>query len=163
MAGGMAGPPKGRGGMSGSGMGGSGMPGAGVMGGRGMMGSGMMGGPGGMGGMGMGGASTNDAIAKMITKRARTDFILQFVWQPTSPPEPIADIEKKIREAENDAKNAGAVRVPTEEEMADASLKAAKKKLEDLQKQPSQPTAPGTPPPAAGTTPPAGGTGTAVK
>jgi type IV pilus assembly protein PilM len=167
-----AGGAKGRGGaMGGSMMGGSAM-GGGPMGGYARGGGGMAGmmGVSGLGGSMMGNAP-NDAVAKLITKRARTDFILQFVWQPTTPPEAIADIDKKIRDAENDAKNAGAVKVPTEEELADVSTKAAKKKLEDLdkqQKQQSQPAAPGTPPagttaPAAGSTPPAAGTPPAVK
>ncbi len=111
-----------------------------------------MGGPGGMGGMpGMAGGGSmearmrggmmgampgapgaNDPMAKMLTKRIRTDFLIQFVWQPPTPdtkPEEVAEIQKKLREAEADPKNKGAVTV-SEEAMASATEAAAKQNLD---------------------------------
>jgi type IV pilus assembly protein PilM len=162
----MGGKMGGRAGMGGGPGGMSGGPGAmggypGGMGGRGAM-MGMMGSGGMMGTMG--GNNPNDPLSKMVTKRERTDFVIQFVWQPDALPESLEDIKKKLQDAENDAKNSGAVKV-TDEELTKASEAAAKKKIEDLQKQaqspppagtaPAAPTTPGATPPAAGT-PPAG-------
>ena len=107
-----------------------GMPGmAGGMDARSMMG---------MYGGGMPGMPTNpnDPMAKMLTKRNRTDFLIQFVWQPLAPdvkPEETAEIDKKLREAEADPKNKGVVPVP-EDAMANEAEAAAKKKVDAMAK-----------------------------
>ncbi len=91
----------------------------------------MMGGVPGMAGMG-GAPGANDPMAKMLTKRVRTDFLLQFIWQPPAPdapPEELAEINKKLKEAEG--ANKGAVTV-SEEEMASGAEAAAKQKLTSM-------------------------------
>jgi hypothetical protein len=78
----------------------------------------------------------NDPTAKMLTKRIRTDFLIQFIWQPPAAdakPEELAEIEKKLREAEADPKSKGAVAVP-EDVMARDAEAAAKKKMDALTK-----------------------------
>lgn len=120
---------------------GSMMGGGGMKGMRTMMG----GGPGGeragmmmagaMGGMmnnmmaGLGRASTEDT-KKQLTTLTRTDFLIQFVWQPPKPEDQpkddqerltrYKDIKSKMEEAE---KNHPAVTMPKSEEIESASLK----------------------------------------
>ena len=110
----------------------------GMMGMPGMGGSGGMMDPRGMSSMGMPGmpgmAGPNDPTAKLLTKRMRTDFLIQFIWQPPEPdakPEEIAEIDKKLREAENNPQNKGAVPVP-EDVMARDAEAAAQKKMKAL-------------------------------
>ncbi len=106
-------------------------------------GPGMAGGSGGMdprmmmgmaGGMATPGMPTNpnDPTAKMLTKRVRTDFLIQFLWQPPAPdakPEDQGEIQKKLTEAETAKENKGAVPV-SEDAMAEAAAAAAKKKVD---------------------------------
>ena len=91
-----------------------------------------------MGGMGAPACpvTANDPTAKLLTKRVRTDFLIQFVWQPPAPdakPEEREEVEKKLREAEADQKNKGAVAIP-EDTMAKEAEAAAKKKMDALAK-----------------------------
>jgi hypothetical protein len=111
-----------------------------------MMGS-MMGGMPGM-------PNPNDPMAKLLTKRVRTDFLIQFIWQPPAPdakPEEVAEINKKLREAEADPKNKGAVTV-SEEAMASAAEGAAKQNL-DAQAKAAEAQAKAAAAPAPGATP----------
>jgi type IV pilus assembly protein PilM len=85
-----------------------------------------------MGGMGMGGAgalSAAEAKKKMKTL-TRTDFLIQFVWQPVKPDEqPKTDEERKekltkIRTEMTEAeKNNPAVTIPKEDELDAVSRK----------------------------------------
>ena len=62
----------------------------------------------GLGAMGMG----NTAASKNLVKLTRTDFLIQFVWQPPTtekPARPIEDIRKELVAAETDEKNKGAI------------------------------------------------------
>jgi hypothetical protein len=165
------------------GSGGAGMPGPGGramgMGGPGMAGgsSGMSGGGGypGMSGRGMGGygdypggpgGNANDPAVKNLVKRTRTDFLIQFVWQPPTPETPSEswdDIAKKLKEAEADPKNKGAVQV-TETELSTLSEAKSKERLDAMaaqaaaEQQKAATAGTGT---GAATTPPAGGPTTA--
>jgi type IV pilus assembly protein PilM len=99
--------------------------------GPGMMGPGMGMGMG-MGMMGMGGV-TGDAAKKMVTQ-TRTDFLIQFVWQPPKPEEQpktkedrdakLAEIAKKVAEADK-FKAAAPAAAPTERDIEAASAKAS--------------------------------------
>jgi type IV pilus assembly protein PilM len=135
-----------RGGMGGMGMGGMGM-GSGGMGSGGMMGAmggkgmgemmrGMMGGQSMMGGPGM--MPGADAEAKKAIKTlTRTDFLIQFLWQPVAaeelPENPeqrkakieeqaakVKEMNDKMHEAETQ-KNSSAVTIPSAEEIEKAS------------------------------------------
>ncbi len=93
----------------------SGMSGRGMSGGGSEMGGPMMGGRGGgmSSGMGRGMAfGTNPAETKKVVKLTRTDFLIQFVWQPPTaekPAKPIDEIRKALLAAESDEKNKGAI------------------------------------------------------
>ncbi|HEY2158494.1 MAG TPA: type IV pilus assembly protein PilM, partial [Isosphaeraceae bacterium] len=147
----------------------------GPMGGRPGMGS--MGGSGGMMGMDQsrmmgammgsvpGMPNANDPLAKMLTKRVRTDFLIQFVWQPPAPdskPEEIAEINKKLRDAEADPKNKGAVQV-SEEALASATEAAAKQNLDVQTKAAEAQAKAAAAAPAPGATPTTGAPGAAPK
>jgi len=160
--------------------------------GRGAMGSGDMG-PGGrnpmmgpmgmMGSMmeymgGMGGVGKNDLTKNMVT-HARTDFLIQFVWQPLPPEEVpkndedrqkwLDDMRTKLNEAE--AKNKAAVIAGREAEIEKALEKASVKQSDDLTKKVLQgaaaATAGGAPDTGKAATPaqglPAGGAAAAGK
>ncbi len=161
------------GGMKSRGMGMEGGGGMAAAGGGGMMaamgnrggGMGMMG----MEGMGPGGGgmNPNDPASKMLTKRTRTDFLIQFIWQPPAGPsaDPKAeydDILKKLREAEADPKAKGAVPVP-DEQLDAASRKTAQDRADQIEKaiqqvqakvQADQQAKGAGTPPATGTAPP---------
>jgi type IV pilus assembly protein PilM len=65
-----------------------------------------------MGGSGMMGGTAKDKKAPVVTL-TRTDFLIQFIWQPPTPEKPaksIEDIRKALAEAENDPKNLEAIR-----------------------------------------------------
>ncbi|MDX2035770.1 MAG: type IV pilus assembly protein PilM [Isosphaeraceae bacterium] len=100
-----------------------------------MMGGGMM--PGGMRG-GFGGMMGDpNAAAKNMTYLTRTDFLIQFVWQPPTPDAPAPtyeEIVKALREAETSEKNKGAVKIPTEAELEAESIKRSKEVIEDVKK-----------------------------
>jgi hypothetical protein len=100
----------------------------------------------------------NDPTAKLLTKRMRTDFLIQFIWQPPAAdavPEEIAEIQKKLTEAEADPKNKGAVPV-SEDVMARDTEAAAKQKIDALAKAAeAQAKAAGAAAPAATTPAPA--------
>jgi len=115
----------------------------GGMGGRGAYGGGaggasygtMMGRGPGMGGpamgMPMGPGSSKDAQKRLLT-RTRTDFLIQFIWQPPTPEQPgqpIEEIRKALVEAEKDQKNTGALSAidatKQEEQLEKASIKSS--------------------------------------
>jgi type IV pilus assembly protein PilM len=150
-------------------------PGAGAMSGM-MVGMGRMGGA--MGGMMGANAMTAAEAKKNLKTLTRTDFLLQFVWQPPKPEEQPKTVEEhdakikefidKMTEAE---KNNPAVTMPKVEDLQKASLK----KTEELDARIQNALAPaapggaggvpgpgtpgfGTPPPGAATPP--GGAGT---
>ncbi len=168
---GMMGPGMGRGmggyeGMMGSGMSGMGMPGMGP--GMGMPGMGMPGmesyGP-----MGMRGNLPQEK--DKLTTLTRTDFLIQFVWQPPKPEdqpkteeerkEKLAEIEKELAEAE---KSLPTVAAPTEQQLQKESLEKSEVVTKDLLKAQAQQPVPGTAPATAvpGTTPAAPGTAPAT-
>ena len=69
---------------------------------------------GGMGGIGRadGAAWAGTTAKKKLVTQTRTDFLIQFVWQPPTaekPAKPIEEIRKELAAAENDEKNKGAV------------------------------------------------------
>jgi len=112
-----------------SGMGGMGGSGARGMGGPGMMGmsgQGMMGMSGmGMGGMGMGGPASKKAPLLTLT---RTDFLIQFVWQPGTIEKPLKTVEefrKDLAAAESDQKNKGAVAAIDPTKLEQESIKGS--------------------------------------
>jgi type IV pilus assembly protein PilM len=163
-AGGTAGGAGGMGGMQGmmmGGMKGEGGPMAGkmgaAMGGYGargmdmmkqMMGSGMP-------GM-MGGVAPKEQEKIEESKITRTNFMIQFLWQPPAPggtPEKVEDIAKKLKEAQDKAKGAIPYLDPAEEEkISVASKQATQKKLDEQEeklKALSTPPPPGTTPGAA--------------
>ncbi len=117
----------GAGGGRGRAMGGEGM----MMGGPGMGGAGMAGAGGMMGGgPGMGG----DATKKAQTTLTRTNFLIQFAWQPpttAAPPKAMDEIRKELLEAE---KVKGSVTTPTEDELDKASQQASQKFVNDFLK-----------------------------
>ena len=103
--------------------GGMGRPSGGPMGGMGSMGEmggkgmgGMMGAMSGRGrgpgmGAGMGGIPGAADAAKLV-KLTRTDFLIQFIWQPPTadkPVKPIDEIRKDLIAAQSDEKNKGAI------------------------------------------------------
>lgn len=178
------------GGAGGGGGGMSGMMGGGMMGGMGQMGQmgargrGMGGGMGegmsAMAGMGSGGygpmagmagqanAKSKDKIEELTL--TRTDFVIQFVWQPLAAgaePRKLEDIQKELTDAA--AKVQGAIKPvsPAEEQQIAKESREASEKIEakaqkafeaQLQKGAAagQPAAPGQPPAAPGTPPAAG-------
>ena len=81
----------------------------------GMGGQGMAGMMGGMMGRGRNAGFGNNAggvDAKKLVKLTRTNFLIQFVWQPPTaekPAKPIEDIRKDLIAAESDEKNKGAI------------------------------------------------------
>ena len=170
---GMGMPGMGMPGMMGPGMGGMGR---GMGGSDGMMGMGMPGmGPGmGMPGMGMPGMDSYGPMGMRgnlpqekdkLTTLTRTDFLIQFVWQPPKPEdqpkteeerkERLAEIEKELAEAE---KNLPAVAAPTEAQLQKDSLEKSEVVTKDLLKAQAQQPVPGTAPAAPGTAPAAPGT-----
>ena len=147
---------------------GGGMPGMGGMGGAGMRqmmdsmrgGAGMGGGPGGIGG---------DAVK--MTTLTRTDFLIQFIWQPLNPDDK-ANLKKpeefktKYQEEAKkllEAQKTSEIKIPSEAELEKASLarsQAVERALIDAATKASAPAAapgaaapPGIPAPV---TPPAG-------
>jgi type IV pilus assembly protein PilM len=106
------------------------------------------------GGMGRG-AGAADPKAKLVTQ-TRTDFLIQFIWQPPTPEKPakpIEEIRKALLEAENDPKNKEAVRaydpVKIEEELEKDSIKGSKElisKVEQAAKAANTPPGPGAVP-----------------
>ena len=166
MSGGYAGMAPGRmGGMAGGSEGMSGMAGGGMMpggyGGRGGMG-GMMGEGGGMGGM-TGGAG---ADVKKLSFLTRTDFLIQFIWQPVKPedqPKNAEELKTKFQEEVKklvDAQKNSEVKIPSEAELETAAI-AQSKAIESAliaaqQKAASAAATQGaTPPPASPTSTPA--------
>ncbi len=140
-AGGAGGPTGGGGGEGGGSRGGraayeggGGSPGAGRM---GYPGSGGSGGPGGMSGRaGFGGGVGAPADGKIkLQTLTRTDFLLQFIWQPPTsekPAKPIEEIRKDLLAAESDEKNKGAVRAAetvTEQALEQESIKGSRELL----------------------------------
>jgi type IV pilus assembly protein PilM len=131
----------------------------------------MMGRMGGRMGMGMGNPA--DAEAKKNLKTlTRTDFLLQFIWQPPKPEDQpktdeerdakIKEIIEKVTEAE---KKNPAVTMPKVEELTKASLKKTQELDSKIQNAitPAAPGGAGTPgfgAPPAGTETPPGGAGT---
>ncbi len=86
----------------------------------------------------------NDPNAPKVTKLTRTDFLIQFVWQP-----PVADtttaeakteaekyqeIVKLLKDAEADAKSKGAIKIPSEDEVVAASKEKSDKVIEATKK-----------------------------
>ena len=168
----------GAGGMGGPGMEMGGNPGmmsqmAGQMGGK--MGGGGMGGPGmmnragmmaEMGGMMMGGPMMGGATKKApIQTQTRTDFLIQFVWQPPTADKPAKtaeEIRKLLTEAQNDPKNKEAIAaydpVKIEKQLDEESTKASQAKTQEALKAQGTngaiPGAPaGAPPAGPGATP----------
>jgi type IV pilus assembly protein PilM len=151
-----------------------GTPGGGESGGRGtnamspmpgnyasMMGGGfdrMVGG----GGPGMGGTSA--AKKTPVVTQTRTDFLIQFIWQPPTPEKPakpIEDIRKALVEAENDPKNLEAIKAfdstKIEKQLQEVSEKGSDsvrtKAIEAAKAAGQLPGAPGAPGAPAGTAP----------
>ncbi len=159
----------GRGGMGGGSMGGRGER-AGMMGpGIGMGGmAGMMSSMEGYGG-GMPGLGKNDLTKNMVT-HTRTDFLIQFVWQPLKEDEMpkddeakkawLTDMAKKLSEAEGEKKSA--VTAGREAEAEKALEKASSLQSEEITKklQGAAQNAAGAAPGGAG---PAGGVSTPAK
>ncbi len=170
--------PEGRGGRGAGGGGGmpSGYPSGGTQSaGRmppgGMGGYGNMGGPGGRGSFG-GGSGQPDAKVKLQTL-TRTDFLIQFIWQPPTPEKPakpIEEIRKEVLAAETDEKNKGAVQAAnlSEQALVQESIKGSSEVLKNQEaSKAGSPAGPGQPPavapgaappipgaPAGGATPP---------
>ncbi len=166
--GGDSGNQSGRMGRDGGGGGGGG-PGAGYP-GMGGPSAGARPGMGGMGGPGRFGGGGNDASASKVKVQTltRTDFLIQFIWQPPTaekPAKPIEEIRKELLAAESDEKNKGAVRSvesnveqALEQESIKESREAIKNKEVAKGAVPPGPGAPATAPPAvapAPTPPPA--------
>ncbi len=113
----------------------------------------------GRGGMpGMGGAASAD---KQVVKLTRTDFLIQFVWQPPAadaPAKPVEEILKELRAAESDEKNKGAIAAldaaKTEQQLNEESVKGSKNLIqaEEAKAAKASAAAP-APAPAPGTTP----------
>ncbi len=135
-----------------------------MAGGRGM--GGMMAGPGSMGsesmmrgfGQGRMGGSA-DAKKKLVTK-TRTDFLLQFVWQPPTkekPAKPIDEIRKDLIAAQSDEKNKGAVAAldssKQEEQLEKASIKGSDDMIKAQAASATKAAAPVAPATPAGTAP----------
>ena len=107
------------------------------------------GGPGMMpGASGSGGAVDK----KKLVTLTRTDFLIQFLWQPPTTEKPgktIEEIRKLLLEAENDPKNKQAIAAldPTklEQQLEQDSIKGSR----ELIKSKGAPTNPATPPPVA--------------
>jgi len=123
---GMMGGMQGRGGRPGGGGG----EGPGGMGGSGM--AGMMGGMMGRGGSMGFGNNAGGVDAKKLVKLTRTNFLIQFVWQPPTaekPAKPIEDIRKDLIAAESDEKNKGAIAAldlsKVEQKLDQASVKSS--------------------------------------
>jgi type IV pilus assembly protein PilM len=146
---------RGSSGASSPGMMGSGMMGSGLS-SLGMMGSGMMG-------------PLGDAAKKNLTTLTRTDFLIQFVWQPPKPEEmpktpddlgtKLETIVKNVTEAE---KNKSAVTMPRESDLEALSRKQSQELTSALSKQAvaanAAAAAPGTPGAVAPGSTPAPGT-----
>ena len=126
---------------------------------------------GGAGGMGGSNAKKNNPVVTLT----RTDFLIQFVWQPPTPDKPskpIEEIRKALKDAEDDPKNLEAIRAfdssKIEEKLQEVSKKGSEaviSKANAAEKAASQPPLPGVLPgnlpvppgsPAGGPTPPAG-------
>ena len=169
-------------------MGGMMMPGGGpgrggtdpsMMGGMmgGMM-SGMMGGrgPGMSGGMMSGMMGGMNQEAKKLVKLTRTDFLLQFIWQPSTTEKPTKTIEEyraDLLAAESDEKNKGAMAAidtsKVEQKLTEESIKGSQNLIKATEEQvakavnaagtgatgttPAGPAAPGAGPAAAGAAP----------
>jgi type IV pilus assembly protein PilM len=144
--------------------GGAGGAGGAEMGGgpRGMM-SMMMGGRSGMGGssgavgrnesmmsMMMGGMTGKaDTKAKVVTQ-TRTDFMIQFIWQPPTPEKPVKSLEdfrKALVEAENDPKNKQAIAAydpaKIEKQLEEDSIKGSKELINKVEQTAGVGTTPG--------------------
>ncbi len=169
------------GGMPGGGMPMGGPPGRtqgetiGALGGRGGgMPGGMMGGMAGMKGRGMNfGLNTGANDAKKLVKLTRTDFLIQFVWQPPAADKPsksIDEIRKDLEAVESDEKNKGAIAAldisKVEQQLDQESVKGSEnmiKAAEAAEAKAAKAPAPGTAAapaapgaaPAPGATPPA--------
>ncbi|MDR3639658.1 MAG: type IV pilus assembly protein PilM [Isosphaeraceae bacterium] len=153
---------EGAGGMEGGMMGamGKGMMGGGM----GMMGGGM--GPGAvdprmmMGGMGMPGARTKEDDKKLV-KLTRTDFLIQFVWQPKNPEDmPKTEEEFKTKLEEETKKLLEAQKGQTEVRVDEASVeKASLEESKAVENALTKPAAgvPGIAPGAAPLAPPSAG------
>ena len=143
--------------MSGSGRMGS--SGGEMMGGSGGMSMGMMGRGGRMGMPGMPGAATE---AQKLVQLTRTDFLLQFVWQPPTAEKPTKTIDEyraELAAAESDEKNKGAMAAidisKVEQQLDEESVKGSKNLIKAVEEQvakanktatPGTPVAPGTTP-----------------
>jgi type IV pilus assembly protein PilM len=104
-----------------------------------------------MGG-GMSGAA-KDKKAPVVTL-TRTDFLIQFIWQPPTPEKPaksIEEIRKALADAENDPKNLEAIRAfdssKIEKQLQEVSEKgsAAVEAAKAAKQNPGAPGAPGAP------------------
>jgi type IV pilus assembly protein PilM len=105
--------------------------------------------------MGMYGAQKKDE--KNIKYLTRTDFMIEVVWQPpdpTKPPEDLAELGKKIREAESKTKGATKTPVELEKALEDASKKASDQAVNKLN---AAQGAGGTTPPGSAPAAPANG------
>ena len=122
--------------------------------------------------MGIGNPATDAEAKKNLKTLTRTDFLLQFIWQPPKPEDQpktdeerdakIKEIIAKVTEAE---KNNPAVTMPKVEELTKASLKKTQELDSKIQNAiaPAAPGGAGTPgfgaPPAGTGTPPGVGLG----
>ena len=105
-----------------------------------------------------------------LTTLTRTDFLIQFVWQPPKPEdqpktdeerkEKLAEIEKELAEAAKTSRR----RRPTEAQLQKESLEKSEVVTKDLLKAQAQQPVPGaaSPTPAPGTAPAAPGTAPAA-
>jgi hypothetical protein len=128
------------------------------------------------GGMNMGGGAGKDAKTPVVTQ-LRTDFLIQFIWQPPTLEKPAKSIEetrKALIEAENDPKNLEAIRAFDSSKIEEQLQKVSEKGSEGVvakineaakaagQGGPGQPTPPAGGPgglPNSPGAPPAGGPG----
>jgi type IV pilus assembly protein PilM len=134
---------------------------AGAAGTMGMMRMGGMGAGGGMMGPGMGMGKASEEELKKLKKLTRTDFLLQFVWQPPKPEElpktpeerdaKVKEISDKMTEAQ---KNNPAVTIPKGEEIEAASREKSKQ-VDSAISNALGGGAPGAPGAPAGAAPPA--------
>jgi len=106
------------------------------------------------GGMNMGGAAGKDNSAPVVTL-TRTDFLIQFIWQPPTPEKPaksIEEIRKLLTDAENDPKNLEAIKAfdssKIEKQLQDVSEKGSAS-VEAAKAASQQPPAGGFPAPGA--------------
>jgi type IV pilus assembly protein PilM len=132
----------------------------GMMSGRPMMGDPREGGMGMMGGPGMMGGNASAGKSAPLVTQTRTDFLIQFVWQPPTPEKPakaIADIRKELYDIENDPKVKEVIAAydssKLDMQLDDESKKASAARLQDASKAANP--APGGPAAASGGVAPA--------